>query len=213
MIDKNDFTFPFDTCETPKNKWFAQPWSVAVNCISVFMVLYFLTKTKTKHAFLVLFFLLLFDVSHTFSHFVHIPSKFQITIVHVLAYLINIAFLFALYKHTKKVPALPYLLFLAAVAIFDIYAFFHLSLLYYILTQLVIFFFILFYYYGALDNGMKKNIKMMFLFVGLLYLGFVNEAYHCKSMLARFPHFPFHAIVEMFALFAVYYFCLTVYKI
>ena len=213
MIDKNDFTFPFDTCETPKNKWFAQPWSVAVNCISVLMVVYFLCKTKTAHAFLLLFLLLLFDISHTFSHFVHVPSKIQVTLVHVLAYLLNFAFIYALYKHTKKAPTLPLVLFLAAVIAFDIYAFFNLSLLYYLFTQILFFFSIFFYYYGALHKGMKNNLKMMLVFIGLVYAGFVNEAFNCKAMLAQFPNFPFHAIIEIFSLFAVYYFCQTFHKI
>ena len=213
MIGKNDFTFPFDTCEIPTNHYFAQPYSVAVNTISVVTVLYFLCKTKTTHAFLLLFALLLFDISHTFSHFVHIKSKLQVTIVHVLAYLLNFAFFYALYKHSRKVPTLPLLLFLGAVLSFDIYAFFHLSLLYYLLTQIVFFFSIFCYYYGALQKGMQKRLNLLLLFIGLVYLGFVNEAFNCKSMLARFPRFPFHAIIELIILFAVYYFCLTFYKI
>ena len=107
IISKNDFTFPFDTCETPKNKYFAQPYSVSINFISTLIVLYFLFKVRTLHAFLLLFSLLLFDISHTFSHFIHIKPGIQITLVHVLAYFLNFAFFYALYKYTKKLPSLP----------------------------------------------------------------------------------------------------------
>jgi hypothetical protein len=31
IIGKNEYTFPFDTCETPKNNFFAQPYSVSIN--------------------------------------------------------------------------------------------------------------------------------------------------------------------------------------
>ena len=34
IINKNKYTFPFDTCEKPTNKFFAQPYSVTINFIS-----------------------------------------------------------------------------------------------------------------------------------------------------------------------------------
>jgi len=207
------YTFPFDTCETPKSKYFAQPYSVAVNLCSTLVVLYFLCKTQTTHAFLLLFSLLLFDISHTFSHFTHIKSKLQITLVHVLAYLLNFAFFYALYKHTNQVPSMLFLLFLFCIVSFDVYAFFNLSLLFYIFTQILFFFSVFFYYYSALTSNMKRRLNILLFFIGLVYLGFINEAMNCKKMLTRYPTFPFHAIIECIIFIAVYFFCLTFYTI
>jgi hypothetical protein len=213
IIDKNEYTFPFDTCETPKNKFFAQPYSVTVNFISTLIVLYFLSKTHTIHGFMLLFSLLLFDLSHTFSHFIHIKPGIQITLVHVLAYFLNFSFFYALYKYTKKIPSLSLIIFLIIILVIDIYAFFNLSLLYYIFTQILFFFSIFIYYYGSLSNSMKKNLNILLVIIGIIYLGFINEAFNCKKMLEKFPNFPFHAIIEILILFAVYFFSLSFYNI
>lgn len=213
IIEKNEYTFPFDTCEKPKNDLFAQPYSVSINVLSTLIVLFFLSKTRTVHAFALLFSLLLFDLSHTFSHFVHIKSSVQITLVHVLAYILNFAFFYALFKYTNKVPSVSLIVFLAFVLSFDVYAFFNLSLLYYIFTQILFFFSIFIYYHGSLSKIMKGRLNILLILISLVYLGFVNEAFHCKMMLEMFPHFPFHAIIEIVILFAVYFFSLTFYNI
>lgn len=213
IIGKNEYTFPFDTCETPKNKYFAQPYSVTINFISTFIVIYFLLKTRTFHAFMLLFSLLLFDLSHTFSHFTHIKSSIQITLVHVLAYILNFSLFYALYKYTKKKPSIYLIIFLIVILAFDVYAFFNLSLLYYIFTQILFFFSIFIYYYHSLSKIMKKNLNILLILIGIIYLGFINEAFNCKKLLVIFPNFPFHAIIEFLILFAVYYFSLTFYNI
>jgi len=213
FIGKNQYTFPFDTCEKPKNIFFAQPYSVSINFLSTIIVLYFLFKTQTLHAFILLFSLLLFDLSHTFSHFIHIKSSIQITFVHVLAYILNFAFLYALYKYTNKSLSLSLIIFLIFILSFDIYAFFNLSLLYYIFTQILFFFSIFIYYYGFLSKSMKTRLNILLILIGIIYLGFINEAFNCKKMLELYPNFPFHAIIEILILFAVYFFCLTFYSI
>jgi hypothetical protein len=213
IIGKNEYTFPFDTCETPKNIFFAQPYSVSINFLSTLVILYFLFKTRTLHAFILLFSLLLFDLSHTYSHFIHIKSSIQITLVHVLAYILNFSFLYALYKYTNKLPSFPLIIFLIVILSFDIYAFFNLSLLYYIFTQILFFFSIFIYYYGSLSKNMKKRLNILLILIGIIYLGFINEAFNCKRMLEIIPNFPFHAIIEILILFAVYFFSLTFYNI
>jgi hypothetical protein len=213
IIDKNKYTFPFDTCEKPKNKFFAQPYSVTINFISTLIVLYFLFKTNTLHGFMLLFSLLLFDLSHTFSHFIHVKPGIQITLVHVLAYFLNFTFFYALYKYTKKLPSIPLIIFLVIVLLVDIYAFFNLSLLYYIFTQILFFFSIFIYYYSSLSNTMKKRLNILLIIIGIIYLGFVNEAFNCKKMLKKFPNFPFHALIEILILIAVYLFSLSFYNI
>jgi hypothetical protein len=208
-----DYTFPFDTCEKPKNKFFAQPYSTIINIISSIVIIYFLCKTKTLHAAILLFFLLLFDISHAFSHFIHIQKGVQITIVHVFAYFLNFAFFYALYKLTNKNPSFIFITFLAIILLFDIYAFFNLSLLYYIFTQILFFFSIFFYYYYSLSKDIQSKLNILLLIIGIIYLGFVNEAINCKKMLEKFPNFPFHAIIEFFILIAIYIFTSTFYKI
>jgi hypothetical protein len=213
MIDKSEYIFPFDTCEKPKSKYFAQPYSVTINCLSTFIVLYFLYKTQTLHAFILFFSLLLFDLSHTFSHFVHIKPGVQITLVHVLAYFLNFSFFYALYKYTKKKPSITLIIFLIIVLSFDIYAYFNLSLLYYIFTQIIFFFAIFIYYYSSLPQNMKQKLNILLIIIGIIYIGFINEAYNCKRMLEKFPNFPFHAIIEILILCAVYIFSITFYNI
>uniref|UniRef100_A0A6C0E3T8 YhhN-like protein n=1 Tax=viral metagenome TaxID=1070528 RepID=A0A6C0E3T8_9ZZZZ len=209
----NEYTFPFNTCETPNKKGIAQPYSAMINFLSVIIVLYFLSKTQTLHAFILLFSLLLFDLSHTFSHFTHINTRIQLILVHSLAYILNFAFLYALYKHTNKLPSTSLIIFLLFILSFDIYAFFNLHLLCYLFTYVLFLFSIFIYYYGSLSKSIKKRLNILLILISIIYLGFINEAINCKRMLTIFPNFPFHAIVEILILFALYLFCTTFYNI
>jgi hypothetical protein len=210
----SSYTFPFDTCEKPQSNFFiSQPYSVTINFISCCIVIYFLANTSTIHATILLSSLLLFDISHTFSHFIHINPGIQVSTVHVLAYLINFAFLYALYKYTKKIPSPPFILFLIIVLFFDIYAFFNLSLFYYFFTFVLFFFSILIYYYHFLDKKIQYNIKIIFFLVVIIYLGFVNDAFHCKKMLETFPNFSFHSLLELLILCVIYFFSVSFYNI
>jgi len=214
IINKSDYTFPFDTCETPKGKFFAQPYSVTINFISTLIVIYFLYNTHTLHAFLLFLSLLLFDLSHTFSHFIHINPGIQITLVHVLAYFLNFAFFMHFINIQKKIPSnAKIIIFLIIILAFDIYAFFNLSLLYYILTQILFFFSIFIYYYASLSKEIEKNLNILLIIIGIIYLGFINEAFKCKKMLEKIPNFPFHAIIEILILCAVYFFSISFYNI
>ena len=47
----NEYTFPFNTCEKVRDGFIAQPYSALINIINSFVILNFLTKTKTKHSF------------------------------------------------------------------------------------------------------------------------------------------------------------------
>lgn len=181
--------------------------------LSTIIILYFLCNTRTLYAFILFFSLLLFDLSHTFSHFIHIKSSIQLLLVHVLAYILNFAFFYALYNYTNKLPSILLIIFLIIVLSFDIYAFFHLSLLFYVFTQILFFFSIFLYYYGSLPKDMKQMLNILLVLIGIIYLGFINEAFNCKTMLDIYPNFPFHAIIEIFILFAVYIFCLIFYNI
>ena len=135
------------------------------------------------------------------------------TLVHVLAYLLNFSLFYALYKYTKKKQSIPFIIFLLIILFFDIYAFFNLSLLYYIFTYILFLFSIFIYYYSLLSNKIKKNLNILLVIVFIAYLGFINESYNCKKMLENFPNFPFHAIIEILILFAVYLFSISFYNI
>ncbi len=204
MTTVKSYTFPFDTCEKPRKKGIAQPYSATINIISALIILYFLLKTRTLHAFLLLLSLFLFDIAHTFSHVVHVAPGVQIGLVHAVAYIFNFSFLYALYKYSKKIPSFALILFITFIVSCDVYAYFNLSLLYYLITQIVLFFTIFIYYFTSLSSIMKTKLKWLLVIIGIIYLGFVNEVYNGQKMLARFPNFPFHAIIEVFILSATY---------
>lgn len=196
-----EYTFPFSTCEKSK-KGIAQPWSVAVNVVSIFIILYFLFQVKQWYAFLLIFSLLIFECVHTFSHAIHLQSYLQLNLLHVMTYVINICYLFAFYNITKKVASPLFLLYLAALVCADLYSFFFLSFMYYLTTALLIYFSILTYYYPYLPKESRHYI-LIILALGLTIMGlFYNE-----KMLSFMPNFPFHAVLEITGLFIFYFIC------
>jgi len=131
----------------------------------------------------------------------------------MLAYFLNFALFYALSKYTNVMPPFLVILFFLLIIVFDIYAYLHLSILYYLLSQIVLTISILCFYYKFLPNLMKNRLFLLFFFIGIIYLGFINEVMNCKTMLKLYPNFPFHAIVEGFILIAVFLFCLIFYTI
>lgn len=201
----SDFTFPFSTCEKPQRAIeigggggikIAQPWSVAANMVSVCVILFFLLKTKKVYTFLLIFMFLLFETFHTFSHVIHMEGKIQNLIIHILATLINICYLYAFYKSTKILPSNPLIAFITVVEIADIYVFNHFSFLYSVFTQLVIFVSIFLYYKPHLPVKYQANIPYIITIVVLILLVLANERFNCEKMLSVFPNFPFHMIIE-----------------
>ena len=213
LTDTKSYTFPFDTCEKPRKKGVAQPYSAFVNIVSALIILYFLFKTRTLHAFLLLLSLFIFDLVHTFSHLVHVSPGIQIGLVHAVAYIFNFTFLYALYKYSKKIPSALILLFMGVIVSCDVYAYFNLTLLYYLITQIILFFTIFIYYFKSLSDIMKTKLKWLLVIIGIIYLGFANEVYNGHKMLARFPNFPFHAIIEVFILSATFLVSSSFYKL
>jgi uncharacterized protein YhbP (UPF0306 family) len=211
MGSANDYTFPFDTCEKPnKESWAAQPYSTAVNIISCAVVFYFLLKAKTRHAFLLILSVLVFDAIHTFSHFVHVAKGVQITMVHICAFTINLLFLNALYRYTKKSPSALVISILFAIFICDVYAFFNLPFLYYLFTQLLFFLVVISFYFSTIKKIMSPHFYLFISIIFIVYLLFVNEAYNCKKMLTFWPDFPYHMIIEFLVLGSNYLFVKSV---
>jgi hypothetical protein len=112
MNKDNSYTFPFNTCEKPNKIGIAQPYSVFFNLLSCFIIIYFLTKTKSKYSFLLLIAILLFELFHTFSHTIHINNYSQIIITHLLAYFVNFCYFIVLYNYSKVFPNNMFLFYL-----------------------------------------------------------------------------------------------------
>jgi hypothetical protein len=205
------YTFPFDTCETPRSSGIAQPYSVFVNVISCSIILLFLFQTKSNHAFLLLLALLIFELFHTLSHFIHIEGAFLYTATHITGFLFNVALFHFLYRYTKVFPKPYFVGFLCVILACDLYAFFNLSFIYFILTQISLFISILFFYYPLLNQNIRTNLNVILATLFFIYFAFVNEKMNCKYMLQKFPNFPFHVIIEAFSIIPIYVLCNTFY--
>jgi len=151
--------------------------------------------------------LLVFECVHTFSHAIHLPSYLQLNLIHSLTYVINVCYLFAFYNMTKKAASPLFLTYLAALASFDLYAFFFLSFVYYFTSALLMFFSILIYYYPYIPKE-NQNYILTILALGLMIMGlFYNEKMNCEKMLSFMPNFPFHAVLELTGTFIFYFIC------
>lgn len=207
LYKNDDFIFPFSTCEKPNKNGIAQPYSVIINVISIFIILYFLCKVKNIYAFFLIFSLLAFECVHTFSHVIHLPNYIQINIIHILAYIVNFSYLLAFYNYTGKEPSFIFKTILVILLLFDIYSFMFLSFVFYFSTSLLIFFSILIYYYKYIPKN-KKHYILIILSLGIfIMLLFYNEKINCTKMLQRFPNFPFHAPLEILGLLIFYFIC------
>jgi len=202
--EKDEFTFPFSTCEKPNKTGVAQPYSFFINIFSISVIFYFLCLTRKLYNFLLLFSLFAFEGFHTYSHFIHLPNSLQVNIIHPTSYFLNIFYFLVLYKHTHVFPKPWFMLLLTALFILDLYFFLFLPFIYSFTSFFAIFFSILFYYYGYLSKMDKSYITQIGV-VGFAIMGlFYNEKYNCTQMLSFNEEFPFHVILEIFGLAAFY---------
>lgn len=208
-----EYTFPFSTCEKPNKNGIAQPYSALFNLINCFIISYFLLKTEKNYTFILLFFILCFELFHVFSHSVHISGSIQINITHMLSYCINIGFLLFFYNYTKKLPNVWFIMFYVFLIFVDIYAIYNMNVVYYILTQALLFLSVLFYYYPLLSKIIKDKINIIFLLVLLIIILFLNEKYNCEKMLSIYPHFPYHILIEIIGIILFYIICSTFYRL
>jgi len=202
-----EYTFPFSTCEKPNKKGIAQPWSAAVNVLSIFIIFYFLLQVKKWYPFLLILSLLVFECVHTFSHIIHLSNYIQVNSIHILTYVINFCCLQAFYNYTHKAPSPIFLMCLVILLSFDIYAFLFLSFIFYFSSSIFLFFSILIYYYSYLPKE-KQNYIFTILGLGtIILLFFYNEKMNCEKMLFFMPNFPFHALLELTGTFIFYLIC------
>ena len=207
------YTFPFNSCEPPNKNGIAQPYSTFVNLINCFVIVYFLLKTNTNYAFLLLASILCFEIFHLFSHSIHIPGSIQTIVIHTLSYFINISFFYAFYSYTTKIPSTIFIGYLLALIGLDIYALLNLNIFYYVATQSIIFISLLFYYFAWLPDFVQKSMYSIIGCISIILLLILNEKYNCKRMLKTIPRFPFHIFVEIGGIVLFYMICSTFYKL
>ena len=207
------YIFPFNTCEKPNKKGIAQPYSAFFNLMNCLIVLYFLVKTKTNYAFLLLASILCFELFHVFSHSIHIPGSIQTNTTHVLSYCINFAFLLFFYKYVNILPSTLFIIFYLFLISVDIYLFLNMDVVYYLFSQALLFFSVLFYYYSSLPQYIRNKIHILLIIVVSIIILFINEKHNCKRMLKQFPHFPFHILIEIMGIIIFYIICSTFYKL
>lgn len=209
----SNYTFPFSTCEKPNINGIAQPYSSLLNLINCLIIFYFLLKIKHNYTFILLFFILCFELFHVFSHTIHVSGSIQINITHILSYCINFAFLFFFYNYLQKIPNTWFILFYIFLIIFDIYTFYNMNVVYYIFTQALLFLSVLFYYYPLLNKNIKNKINIIFVLVILIIILFLNEKYNCERMMSINPNFPYHIFIEIIGILLFYIICSTFYKL
>jgi hypothetical protein len=209
----NDYTFPFNTCEKLNKNGIAQPYSSLINLINCFIIFYFLFKTKTKYAFILLFSILCFELFHLFSHIVHIQSSMQTNVIHIMTYLINLSFFYVFYCYTKKLPRYEFIIFLLLLVCFDIYSLFYLSVEYYILSQSLIMISLLIYYFSSLPKFIQTSVYQIIFFIAIIILLILNEKYNCKKMMTIYPDFPYHILIEICGIILFYIICSNFYKL
>jgi len=209
----SEYTFPFSTCEKSNKNGIAQPYSALLNFINSLTIFYFLLKTKKNYTFILLFFILCFELFHVFSHSIHISSSIQVNITHMLSYCINFAFLFFFYNYLKKIPSIWFIIFYLFLICFDIYVFCNMNVVYYICSQALLFLSVLFYYYTLLGKNIKNKINIIFFLVLLIIILFLNEKYNCEKMMSIYPDFPYHVLIETIGLVLFYIICSNFYKL
>jgi FtsH-binding integral membrane protein len=213
IYDMGEYTFPFSTCEPPRDDGIAQPFSAAMNLITCCIIFFFLLHTKHMYTFALLLSILVFEAFHTFSHIVHIEGPIQINITHFLTYLMNATFFAVFYHYTHYLPSTLFLIYMAALIALDIYAFSHWGFVYYLATQSLVFISLLVYYYTRLPEKVQNSIYWICGLVAFVICLFINEQMNCDKMLAVYPDFPYHLFIESTGVLLFYTICSHFYHL
>lgn len=169
-------------------------------------------KTKNIYRGIFLGSLLLFEMAHAYSHIKHIKGHVQTNMIHALTYLINISLLFMLIHISSIRPPLLFMGLLGCLVVFDIYALYHLSLEYYIISQAAILLAILLFYYPHLSSKVQQLIPYMLLCIIIIIGLFFNERYSCDAMLKHNSNIPYHVFIEIPGLVFFVLLCISFYK-
>jgi len=190
--------FPFNTLEkAQKDSIIAQPYSTSILFFTILMLFYFLFQTKNIHVILVLVAIILFETFHMLSHAFHIPGNLQVNFVHFSAYFIFFALFSLLYSISKVFPSIYFMIFCVIIILFDIYAFFNLSLVYFATTHFILNISLLYNYQTYLPNKLKQNLPFIVFLLILTTILITLEKKYGDEFLEKYPNFPFHAINEV----------------
>ena len=207
------FLFPFSTCEKINKKGFIQqPYSAIINGISAIIILFFLLHTKLGSLFYLFLSIFFFQIYHMFSHMFHINGNIQTNMIHTISYLVNFSLFYVLYEKSKQDLNIYFLFLYASLILLDLYAFFHLSTIYFIPTQVILLLSLIVYYFKHLPNLLKQNMPLLLINIFIIYGLVLNEKYNCENMLEMFPNFPFHILIEIFGLLFFSFFSFSFYQ-
>lgn len=196
------FRFPFTTCEKNTKGVISQPFSATVNAITFFALLFLSFWAKTISVRILLISFAAFEAWHTFSHMKHVEGNIQTNIIHILAYFMGFATLYAiLYLSKNDLSKFSSFLLVSAIII-DVYFFVYVKGVWSVLSGLVVFAVIVFGNYGLLPNFFKEYVPYLITGVILLSIVIANEAYNCEKMMI-YKNLPYHVAIEIigFALF------------
>jgi len=211
-----NFTFPFNTCEIPNKDGIAQPHSTIINTILCIIIFLFLLNSNNLYSRLFLFFLLLFNIFHTFSHAIHISSikNIQFLLTHYSAVLSSFFLFYLLSNITKYTLKLYQLIGLLFLLFFDIIlCYYDVSHIYNIIIFLIILFSILIIFYKYLSKKIQQNIKYIIGFGFLALVIDIIEILFCQSLLQKYGNIPFHSILELSAYIPTILLCYSFYRI
>lgn len=212
------YTFPFNSCEIPNKNGIAQPYSAFINLLACFTVLYFIYYSNNFYSKLFLFSVLLFNISHTFSHSIHLGhlgqyKNLHFLLTHYTAIISTICLLILLTKISNTFPNTFFIYFLFFLYLLDlIFVVYNFSHIYNIAIFLLILVFLILYYYTFLPNIIKQNIIYIVILSLFAFMFQIFEIYYCKKILDINPKFPLHIVVEICVFFPILLICKCFYK-
>ena len=213
MINLQNYSFPFSTCEKCDEEGIVQPYSATVNVLTCLMIVSFLVQTRTLHAFILLTTIVVFEAFHACSHMIHMQGSIQSTVTHTLAYTMNIAFAWAFYQSTGKRPSMLFVFYMILVIGIDMYCFLNRSFVEYLFTSSLIFVSLLAYYYPALPVKVHDSIPNIVAIICVIIALFVNEMLNCAAWMEWNPHIPYHVVIEGMGALLFYTICRAVYTL
>ena len=195
---ENNFSFPFSTCETPMDMYWgkSQFYSGIINLLSAILLFvlftFFRAPLPTR---MVIFFFFLFEIWHSYSHFIHIKdSNLQFRVIHIINYFIA----FSLMVNLQLVIAkrnLPIQWILFAIYFFIEFSLFVSDAIptqYTIVAGSFLFFLVLLFYLPFIPKKFVFFTLMVFL-LGVIH--FLLESFYCSAWMKK-KRFPYHIILE-----------------
>ena len=190
-----DFTFPYSTCEKiTKNG--TQPVSASINIASIFVLLYFFFSSRSTTNRWVLFFFILFETIHTYSHLRHVPGNVQLYMIHLTGYCILFAVMKTLWIHTGRCMSTQQLLLWSSLLVVDAYLFFSgAPFLWFLTTSVILFSMLIIFYYPFLPPKARAVIPWILIVVVMVVLMDFAESRYCEKWMQK-QILPYHAMVE-----------------